>query len=768
MKKLLLISLLLFAFCPPGSGQSRLGLHTTQAELDIWRTRALSGPYKNNNDVQTNSPGDWARILANANAYKNNTSYVVSGVTKYTRTEDQFQYFTGTGKYPLGQTIYEPHTAGTKLKDAAFVAMVKEDASYITAAKAQILAYARDTKLDFSDRTRWPIDYFYDNNPGFAISEWLVRVINAYDYIRIAGGFTSPEQVEFLAWISKAGTFYSLNIDSYFNKRFVDRPNGNYTLTGYSTYAEADIKNKKYATYVGGAVVGFLGQGYNNRMLTQARFLTIAGVLTNNDLFQNNAKRVFREWLMFGVYPTGEIADMSRGMYKSGENEKGYYYAISMAAVAGEMADIFARKGDFSLYTYSTEAGYYGSASPGNPKTLLQVIQNTQKYMNGTFTRYSYGGAPNVIDGYDPANISNRPDIVYDTWFAQPNRYYQNATIKANYLRTASGTRAYPVYPNTHGSNETWGGATDVFPGQLFMFGQMEGEESPYPVDKLNQTLTVSSPPAQVWGNAPFAFTATASSGLAPTIVVSGPGTYASSFVTITGAGTITIVVTQAGNGSYNAAPLVTRTIVVAKAQPTISFAAIPDKNISDPPVSISATSSAGLTVVSVSNNSVLSATGTPGVFTINSTGLASITASTAATSNFLAASSTRTFNVVNTPVDGIVDVLDGAVSWDFSNTTITVNDTTRYSLFQRITNLAGSFDPYRYVESFTEAPREFSVYFLVGGTWIQKINLDENQLIHIDMTFSPPSGATQMKETAVGFNIELKEDPNDGHLYSQ
>ncbi len=37
-------------------GQTRLGLHFTQEELNIWRQRAENGPYKTKGDVCTNSP----------------------------------------------------------------------------------------------------------------------------------------------------------------------------------------------------------------------------------------------------------------------------------------------------------------------------------------------------------------------------------------------------------------------------------------------------------------------------------------------------------------------------------------------------------------------------------------------------------------------------------------------------------------------------------------------------------------------------------------
>ncbi len=163
----------------------------------------------------------------------------------------------------------------------------------------------------------------------------------------------------------------------------------------------------------------------------------------------------------------------------------------------------------------------------------------------------------------------------------------------------------------------------------------------------------------------------------------------------------------------------------------------------------------------------MLTATGTPGVFTINSVGTGSLTSSTAATSNYFASSVTRTFPVVNTPVEGISDLLVGK-STSYSNTTITVNDSTRYSLYQAVTNLSGSFEPTRFVDNLKEAPRYYQVYFLVSDTWVKKIDLNANGSLTIDSAITGVSGATQMKRVALGYNIQLKEVPGGNHLYGQ
>lgn len=88
-----------------------------------------------------------------------------------------------------------------------------------------------------------------------------------------------------------------------------------------------------------------------------------------------------------------------------------------------------------------------------------------------------------------------------------------------------------------------------------------------FTVVKGSQTITFPAISAKTYGDAPFPVAATASSGLPITFqVVSGPATISGSTVTITGAGTIIIRASQAGDDDYNAAPNVDLPITVNKA----------------------------------------------------------------------------------------------------------------------------------------------------------------------------------------------------------
>ena len=114
--------------------------------------------------------------------------------------------------------------------------------------------------------------------------------------------------------------------------------------------------------------------------------------------------------------------------------------------------------------------------------------------------------------------------------------------------------------------------------------------------DKVAQVITFAQPAGKTFGGVPFALSATGgASGLPVTFSkVSGPCTLSGSTVTITGAGAIVIAANQAGNDNYSAATEVRRTITVAKAVQTLTFAPkSPVTVVADSPMTLSATGGA-------------------------------------------------------------------------------------------------------------------------------------------------------------------------------
>ena len=89
------------------------------------------------------------------------------------------------------------------------------------------------------------------------------------------------------------------------------------------------------------------------------------------------------------------------------------------------------------------------------------------------------------------------------------------------------------------------------------------------------QTITFPLILPQVYGGAPVALNATASSGLPVTYnVIAGSATVSGNLLTITGAGPLTIQATQGGNGGYAAATPIAQTVSVSPAATTVTWPA--------------------------------------------------------------------------------------------------------------------------------------------------------------------------------------------------
>jgi hypothetical protein len=164
-------------------------------------------------------------------------------------------------------------------------------------------------------------------------------------------------------------------------------------------------------------------------------------------------------------------------------------------------------------------------------------------------------------------------------------------------------------------------------------------------VNGIDPQLAFTTIGAHTFGDAAFAVSATSNSTGALTYsVTSGPATVAGNIVTLAGAGPVTLTVAQAAQGNY-AASTATATFSVAKATPTLAFAAIATHAFNDAPFTVSATSASSGTVT----YSVISGQATLSGNTVTITGLGVVVlgASQAAQGNYDVASAQTSFLVI-------------------------------------------------------------------------------------------------------------------------
>ena len=156
-----------------------------------------------------------------------------------------------------------------------------------------------------------------------------------------------------------------------------------------------------------------------------------------------------------------------------------------------------------------------------------------------------------------------------------------------------------------------------------------------FTVALANQAITFALIPSKAPTDAPFALTATTSSGLPVYFsVLSGPaGINSSNYVTLLGAGTVSILAWQPGNSNYNAAATVQQSFTVSQIPQTIAFGALSQQRSVDAPFPIYASASSGLPV----SFSVLSGPAqlSGNVLTLTGAGTVTVRASQAGSSVF-------------------------------------------------------------------------------------------------------------------------------------
>ncbi|WP_187696454.1 hypothetical protein, partial [Xanthovirga aplysinae] len=436
----------------------------TEQELEIWRDRAKNGPYKVSGDVSTNSPGDWERIVKEAGKFMLNPA------------ADRWK---GEGDLNscVQQWSYEPFLEGNGLKHAAFVFLITGKEAYRDAVLKELLAQVSEPLTDFSNTRHWCDGVLKDINPSFFITEWLARLLHAYDYIRSTISDQDRQLIE--NWFKDAALFFQRNLDEMQIYYFY----GSHEKRAQELVEMWDpFKTIEEISHYNGWPIPMIARCWNNRKGNQARYVGLAGVLLEEESLIKSAKLYFKEWIKYSVFPDGTIGEMER--WTKENPDLGWCYAGETITQMVEIADALARKGDNSLYEFSTSEGYPGTALVGGNKSLLLAIKAFLKYMDQSWKPLRYatvnfhqkGNEDYLINGYNPLNGW---DGIQDIYFTQANVYYQDEYINEVYTRRAARVREYPKRP-PYPHELTWEGSGHIFPGKLFMFGQMEGKVWPF------------------------------------------------------------------------------------------------------------------------------------------------------------------------------------------------------------------------------------------------------------------------------------------------
>jgi outer membrane protein assembly factor BamB len=261
----------------------------------------------------------------------------------------------------------------------------------------------------------------------------------------------------------------------------------------------------------------------------------------------------------------------------------------------------------------ATQAGNanWAAATPVNQS--FQIAQGSQAITFGALSNRAFGGAPFAVSATASSGLA--------VSFASTTPGYctvSNATVTL----VAAGTCTIKA---AQAGNANWAVATPV--NQSFQITQG------------SQTITFGTLSNRAFGTAPFAVSATASSGLAVTFGSTTPAvcTVSGTTVTLAAVGTCTIKAAQAGNANWAAATPVNQSFQVTHGSQTITFAVLSNRAFGTAPFTVAATASSGL-AVSFASTTQATCTVSSATVTLVAAGTCTIQATQAGNANWAAA----------------------------------------------------------------------------------------------------------------------------------
>lgn len=460
----------------PPVPEGLLSATVSAADLQVWQSRAASGPYKNTGDVSQNSPGDWTRILSRASQF-NVDPTLGRAIGPYASgyTSNPLSY-TGGSAGIIGKGIY--------LTNAAFAHLVGNDPSLGEKVKSELLwhfqtgPFRQGGNDDFADRSRWPYDAYGDGGPAHDVADWMCKMALSYGYMLAAEAeygsvtFTTSEKSAIEYSIRACAEYWT-----EYNDRYLE------DIWGQTRY-DGTYVNQLSQTFGGRPYYGSTQQfsthhlRYNNRKMVNYTLAAIAGVLLDDAHMKDRAKLYVKEWLAYSVFEDGFFGEFDR--WASTLPDLGWGYSgILLSTIAGVVQPL-ALHGDTELLTYSTTDGIFGSEST-TPKTLKFAVDEFLKYPSDQYTRYGTSSSANLnnayrIDGRNPRDGSDWATEA-DTWVAPISMLLNDADQRDIYTRQHPGTVDYVTRDsgNYRGDGGTkWAGGWSIYPGVLFMYGQRE------------------------------------------------------------------------------------------------------------------------------------------------------------------------------------------------------------------------------------------------------------------------------------------------------
>lgn len=439
-----------------GSGATSAAL-LSHDELEMQRDRAANGPFRAPGDFSTNSPGHWTEMAAtltldfSSARWEGPTSLGSSGSV---RNLHDLGAAEGTANDPPSSV----RQMANDMMSAAYAAAITDNHEVAAAITREIEYQATRPRLDYSNRTLWPHNYYRDVNPLFMHAAWARDYVLAYDITKAMGHPSSIAERWFLDLAELCEQSIRTDIGDVFPERMED----SYSLS--SSHWANDIRTStRFADgteiqYPRGMLI------YNNRRSHLAGFFGLVGVVLDDTYNKEEFKRYVREWVMFGHRVTvndGYQGDVNRG--SDDFPQLGFSYSLrGMDALVPAM-DALARQGDTSLYEFTSNQGFaVGSIGTNHRKSMEDVLDTYVKWITNSYpAQYTASGNPPSasIAGDSFYRIQSRgsygTELIHDAAILLPANYYNRTDWRDAIMRIGTPT-GFTEAPHSVGGMNGW------------------------------------------------------------------------------------------------------------------------------------------------------------------------------------------------------------------------------------------------------------------------------------------------------------------------
>ncbi len=466
-----LVSVLILFVADTAQGSTRLGLHVTQEELNVWQARMTD----NVNTIN----GITFQTVYNARIKADADSFVAQS---HPGGDGFWAGYTGSGCAPI---TVDPGTGGTPfgrgngawMMRSAFNFLLTGNTTYANPVRTELLAQIAAAGTDFSNTSKWCDSTLNDVAPIIDVVPWLHRLMVSYDYL-IAGGYTGFSETEktniknWLVFIASRWSTLQINGGAGKSGPYA----GIFSTPQTFSCSGSQCTDLRDLLYVGGPTARLATINvFGNTATIIPTFAMGMGIMTNTQSLIDFAANTFRGFVTLGIWNDGAISDYRRWVDCSPPCA-GSMWGHTGGAINSmiSIADMLARTGDTSLYTYSATSQVAGEG--GSTVSLQTALELWAKLANHTVTYYGGSVASTNVLSWDTLDgFGNQGDFYWDWGSAVANLYYRNSHVKTSVernVRVGSGANSGDCFdPQMAGCfSGEWAYWADL----TYMFGKMD------------------------------------------------------------------------------------------------------------------------------------------------------------------------------------------------------------------------------------------------------------------------------------------------------